>query len=259
MRDGIVFCHGFGYDEDYWQFLIPYFADFEIYGLDLGYYGKPYIKLPNNPGQKILGIGHSLGFLKLCQMNLKLDLLVGLNPFVDFLGKERILRRKRELELKMLRSSLLKSPQKCLEEFHARCGAHHDRSKFESLSLPAIHQDLDSLATTISLPAGKKIANKIFLLASEDDPVVPREIVLETCHAMNKENQLDQKETQETFIIKNQEDKKSNPSTKTSNINLGSNCNAWQLEFLESGGHALGYLHHELLHRKIRGFLNEHL
>lgn len=252
MRDGIVFCHGFAYDQDYWKSLMPYFEDHQIYTLDLGYFGKSARNLPQNPEQRLIGVGHSLGFLKLCQTNLKFDLLVGLNPFFNFLGQEKVLRRKRELELKMLKSSLIKSPKKTLEDFHTRSGAPFVRSKFDTLSLTHLLQDLDSLASPEVYKFDRKIAKKVFLLGSQDDPVVPKDIVYETCEEFKKKNHEkndDVEDKEKNFRI----------LEKISKSDLSLNGDDVRLEFIAGGGHALGHHHPGLIHGKIRRFLNEHI
>ena len=216
MKGDIVLCHGFGFDRDYWDSLIPYFSDYNIYNMDLGYYGRKTSTLPTLKSRKTIGIGHSLGFLKLAQLNLEFDLLVGLNPFLNFLGNQKELRRKRQLEFKMLKSSLNLSPKETLESFHLRCGASFDYEKFQNVSLRTLIEDLDY----ISYEHPKPNAKEILILASEDDPVVPKALTLE----------LEKPEFSHLRV-----------------------------EFLETGFHALGSLNSEWVQRKIKGHIDGNL
>ncbi len=170
MKGNLVLCHGFGFDRDYWNLLIPYFSDYQIFNMDLGYYGKKTSSLPPTTSRKTIGIGHSLGFLKLAQLNYDFDLLVGLNPFLNFLGNQKEIRRRRHLEFHMLKSNIKSSPEKALEAFHLRCGVPFEKAKFEHLSLHDLIQDLDYISYEHPMPNAKEI----LLFASEDDPVVPK-------------------------------------------------------------------------------------
>ena len=69
-----LLAHGFGFNNDYWKNLIP-LLDGNIYFLDD----------PNLDGSKVyIGIGHSLGFLKLNNSEFKFDALVALQGFLNY-------------------------------------------------------------------------------------------------------------------------------------------------------------------------------
>lgn len=214
MKGNLVLCHGFGFDSDYWDHLIPYFSNYQIFNMNLGYYGKKTSSLPPMTSQKTIGIGHSLGFLKLAQLNYEFDLLVGLNPFLNFMGRQKEIRRRRQLEFNMLKSNLKSSPEKTLEDFHMRCGAPFEKAKFEHLSLRDLTQDLDFISYEHPLPKAKEI----FLLASEDDPVVPKVITEDLMRPA---------------------------------------FSHLKVEFLKTGSHALGCLNPDLVQKKIKGYFDD--
>ncbi len=216
MKGNLVLCHGFGFDRDYWNLLIPYFSDYQIFNMDLGYYGKKTGPLLPATARKTIGIGHSLGFLKLAQLGHEFDLLVGLNPFLNFLGSQKEIRRRRQLEFQMLKNNMNSSPQTTLEAFHVRCGAPFESKKFEHLSLQDLTQDLDYISYEHPAPNIKDV----LLIASEDDPVVPKVLTKE--------------------LMK----------PEFSHLNV---------EFLKTGLHALGYLNPDLVQHRIRGYIDDHL
>lgn len=170
-----VFCHGFGYDLHYFNHLAPYFAQYECYFIDLGYFNKP-IKLPKLKKHKTIAIGHSFGLVKLVQMFENFDSLIGLGSFSNFLGQDQTLREIRQRELRSLQLSFMKNPISTLTNFYSRCGVaeYIDRANNSKLNLDLILADIELLTTNYTLP---NVATLI--LTSDDDPIVPKSIILD--------------------------------------------------------------------------------
>lgn len=169
-----VFCHGFGFNKHFWDNLTPYFVQEHCFFIDLGYFNRPYFP-PDFEGEKIIGIGHSLGLLKLIKFYKNFECLIGLNGFTNFLGNEAFLRRKRLLELKTLKRNLELNPKTTLKRFYERCGIPEfiDHCP-ENLVLEKMVSDLKVLETSIALPAVPTL-----LLMAADDPVVPQQLTME--------------------------------------------------------------------------------
>jgi pimeloyl-[acyl-carrier protein] methyl ester esterase len=171
----ILFCHGFGFDPTYWANLSSCFSHTTPHFIDLGYFGHSF--KPKTLKEPLIGVGHSLGFLKLLEMDLPFTHLIGLNAFTDFLGEDPFLKDKREKELSLLKRNLLKSPHTTLKNFYTRCGLKlGDFKNPQILSLNALVKDLDFLKTAVfekDFPCPTLIINTL------DDVIVPKEITLE--------------------------------------------------------------------------------
>lgn len=164
-----IFCHGFGFDADFWKNISPYFAAEKCTYLDLGYFDAAAKDIPDDGGQRI-GIGHSLGLLKLLETNKKFDALIGLNSFVNFLGNEPNLRKKRLADLVLFKEYLEKSPIDTLDNFYQRCGIpHEDIKKQLDLHQNRLLADLDHLSMDVAVP--KTIP--MLIIGTLDDPITP--------------------------------------------------------------------------------------
>jgi pimeloyl-[acyl-carrier protein] methyl ester esterase len=164
-----VFCHGFGFNSHFWDNLAPYFANEKCSFIDLGYFKNPSSKIEFH-GEKIIGIGHSIGFQKLLELNIDFDCLIGLNSFTDFLGTDPSLRTKRQIELKALEQNYIKNPRNSLEAFYKTCKIKFN--EYTELDLDLLLSDLKSLNLKINIPD-----IPILIMATDKDPIVPRQII----------------------------------------------------------------------------------
>ena len=167
-----VFCHGFGFDTRFWERIAPYFSQEKCSFIDLGYFNKR-TEIQYLDNQAIVGIGHSIGLSKLLSMYGNFDCLIGLNGFINFLGCDQALYKKRQTELKALRSSFLKHPETTLRNFYWRCDVPeliecHD---FSNLDIDLILSDLQWLQKEYKLPNVPTL-----ILSSDDVLVVPESI-----------------------------------------------------------------------------------
>ena len=171
MKKHFVFCHGFGFDKNFWSNLAPYFAKEQCTYLDLGYFGN---KCEFNSAEsklQLVGIGHSLGLTKLLNLNKNFDYLIGLNSFTNFLGNDLTLRNKKAGELDMLKKNFIKCPLRTLKNFYRRCGlpSFINHAQPEKLNPSKMLTDLDSLFISITPPKN----TPILIIGSENDEIVP--------------------------------------------------------------------------------------
>jgi pimeloyl-[acyl-carrier protein] methyl ester esterase len=168
-----VFCHGFGFDIHFWERIAPYFSQEKCSFIDLGYFNKR-IENQHLHNQAIIGIGHSIGLSKLLSMYSNFDGLIGLNGFINFLGSDQAIYKKRQTELKALRSGFLKDADTTLRNFYVRCGAAEliEYNDFSNLDLDLILSDLQWLQKEYKLPNVPTL-----ILSSNDDMVVPHSII----------------------------------------------------------------------------------
>lgn len=167
-----VFCHGFGFDTQFWERIAPYFSQEKCSFIDLGYFGN---RVDNTYlcNQRVIGIGHSVGLSKLISMYSNFDYLIGLNSFVNFLGSDQIERKKRQKELNALRLSFLKDPDSAIKNFYIRCDIEEliECTDFSSLNRDLILSEFEWLQKEYKLPEVPTL-----ILSSNDDLVVPHAI-----------------------------------------------------------------------------------
>lgn len=176
-----VFFNGFGADYKYWDDLLPYFFDENYVLLSENYFKSPddhdieYLKKICK-GKKLIGIGHSLGYHKLCDLNkkyefFKLNKIVSIEGFSQYLGSLEPMRSIRRFFLDLMKIGYTCFPKLTLSNFMLMCGA-------PMLSLPSnlnqdvLMNDLDLLYSSIESP---KIPHLV--LSSFDDWVIPFNIV----------------------------------------------------------------------------------
>ena len=167
-----VFCHGFGFDTQFWERIAPYFSQEKCSFIDLGYFGN---RVDNTYlcNQRVIGIGHSVGLSKLISMYSNFDYLIGLNSFVNFLGSDQIERKKRQKELNALRLSFLKDPDSAIKNFYIRCDIEEliECTDFSNLNRDLILSEFEWLQKEYKLPEVPTL-----ILSSNDDLVVPHAI-----------------------------------------------------------------------------------
>jgi pimeloyl-[acyl-carrier protein] methyl ester esterase len=213
MNKYFIFCHGFGFDSTFWDNLRPFFANYSCVFLDLGYFGNRRVELKIPPFTQVVGVGHSLGFMKLLNFDIKFDYIIGLNSFTNFLGNDLELRRARTIELERLRENLLKSPISTLERFYQRCGASSPNKDLSDICLERLTDDLEFLKSESKFQKD----SKFLILSSEDDVVVPKELVQDNFEGFRREITL---------------------------------------KFFPNGSHALGLLSPKSVYETIEGFIN---
>lgn len=150
-----LLAHGFGFDNSYWQNLIPILdAEYEFFdrNIDLR---KEYI-----------GIGHSLGFLKLNNSGIKFKALICLQGFLNFCGNnsERIENLNRMIEL------CLKNPKNLLKFFYRLCGYNGKIPK--DISAISLIKDLEMMKGSYFHCGARTL-----VIGSNSDKVVEKNII----------------------------------------------------------------------------------
>lgn len=168
----LIFCHGFGFDASFWDPLLPYLYDIPCTFLELGYFKAPSQNITSLPqGFRYIGVGHSLGFIKLithaCAPTL--DAYIGINAFFNFLGHGSPLYEQRLHEWKVLSRNIKRNPNQTLINFYKRCHVpvpnHHKITEDGFLRAQA---DLALLKASYAPPACP-----IYMLNTDSDPVAP--------------------------------------------------------------------------------------
>jgi pimeloyl-[acyl-carrier protein] methyl ester esterase len=122
-----VLAHGFGFSNDYWNNLAPLLDGYVHYLGDLDI----------DSDLEFIGIGHSLGFLKLNNSSLKFKRLIGLQGFLNYCGDSGRLRRIIEPKLDELIARFTKDSRSGLREFREACGytnASHNSQPHEYMA-----------------------------------------------------------------------------------------------------------------------------
>lgn len=166
-----VFCHGFGFDATFWNPLRPYFIGADTIYLDLGYFDNPCMLIHADDAVDFIGIGHSLGLMKLMSLGIKFKCLVGLHGFIHFLGFDQQLYRRRERELMHLIKQFTRSPEATLMAFYQRTGVPWDLATRNAFNQTPLLKDLRSLAH----PMQSNV--QLLVLGSNDDKITPPELI----------------------------------------------------------------------------------
>ena len=172
MKRCFVFCHGFAFDKSFWENLQPYFIKEECIFLDLGYFSEKYLPHLEQEDMEFIGIGHSLGLLKLLSLNIKFAYLIGLNSFVNFLGNEEKLHLKRAQELQILKNNFIAHPIATLKHFYRTCGVSIENSKIVYINKEPLLEDLEFIAKSFAL----QDESKTLIIGSKDDAIVPVQV-----------------------------------------------------------------------------------
>jgi len=174
MKDTcFIFCHGFGFDSTFWNPLKCFFSKQNILYMDLGYFADT----PNviqsitrnlDDNTHYIGVGHSLGLIKLLSLNIPFTHLIGLHGFIHFLGFDLRLHQTREREWMGLKRQFARSPELTLKRFYQMTGVSFDMSQ-NLIHRNTLQRDLDALNQSSILPP----MVPTLILGAIDDSIVP--------------------------------------------------------------------------------------
>ena len=184
MKRVFLLYHGFAFTSDFWQPLLPFFSNEQVIVVEEGYYGaasfrnKPYDCVGSenignfiDPGTQVIGIGHSHGLLCLLRSKINFFCLIGLHAFLNFLGNDPLILKRRNLEyrafLRRLRSDHITS----VRNFLGRCGV--DAQNFPPIE-KADRAKLLQGAEDLVLPYLNSLPCRLAVVNSDADPTVPR-------------------------------------------------------------------------------------
>jgi len=162
MKKMFVFCHGFSLTPDYWNSLLPYFSKENIQTWDVY---DPKFQYTYLPDFEYIGVGHSLGLIKLLQSPIPWKCLIGLNAFIDFIAEDD----NRRQQLIRMQQQFVVKPSLTVKNFHQRCGL----PKADVQLPPQLATDLQAMHQVYHLPQ----STPCLILGAHDDLVVPPSVV----------------------------------------------------------------------------------
>lgn len=250
-----LFCHGFGFKNDYWDNFIkvcdensalhqPFFADpAPIYEfLDENF--------ELDERKKYIGIGHSLGFLKLNNLKIQnptmnLKALVGLQGFLNFCGTDPVKKKIRQRNLDKMIKIFSKDPVNALNFFWKACGYPKECAfpssdsffdSFPDLSQNKLISDLGLMKESFdhcSVPT--------LIIGSSDDSIVEPSVLLDN-FGRKSADKADKKEGEEE-----KSGKKEDKSDKMASL--------IHLDFVSGVSHILGFAKSRETFETIQAFL----
>lgn len=125
FKTNYLFCHGFGFSDDYWDGFVQLLEHFS--GEDNCSCEFFDAKFTPDKNTEYIGIGHSVGFLKLNNFKrqnpkMRMKALVGLQGFLDFCGSDPAKRKTRIENLDKMIRVFGKNPENALRFFWRACG-----------------------------------------------------------------------------------------------------------------------------------------
>lgn len=176
----LAFFSGFGADYRFWNNLIPYFSDYECVLLSENYFCEP-TEVDDSSlrkifaGRRVIGIGHSLGYMKLCLMQEKYNFftmskIVSIEGFSNYLSDNALVRPSRKMSLEIMKTCYSINPIGTLIWFQSICGAVPDMP--EKVDQQLLMKDLNLLDGKVALPDIPHL-----VLSSVDDFVIPYSVI----------------------------------------------------------------------------------
>ena len=184
-----VFFNGFGSDYKFWDNILPYFSEHNYVLLSENYFNYPedydskYLKKLFK-GKELIGVGHSLGYHKLCDLNQKYDFfnlkkIVSVEGFSHYLGRSEPMKSFRKFFLDLMKNNYTFFPKLTLQNFMTMCGAPMMSLPTE-LNKKLLMSDLDLLYSGIDSPEIPHL-----VLTSIDDWVIPFNIIEDNFRNLN--------------------------------------------------------------------------
>lgn len=129
-----LLCSGFGFDSGYWKNLIPLLdSEYEFFDSSFRVSER----------KDYVGIGHSLGFLKLNNSEIKFRALVGLQGFLNFCSSEPSRNSFLQKNLNRMMINCERDTERFLEFFRKLCGYEGEVEK--KFSKEELLKDLESM------------------------------------------------------------------------------------------------------------------
>lgn len=235
MKQCIIFCHGWAGNVSFWGNLKPFFDAENINNinfkyLDLEYFGNNHLikscsyntlltYVQQNKQLHFIGIGHSIGLIKLLSLNIEFKALIGLQSFINFLGNDRLLNKQRKLEWLSLKQQFNHNSLNTLKNFYQLANLEpkfikdlfNKKNQYYYLNKHSLTQDLELLSVNFSLYNNVPI----LIVGAMDDVIVPPELIIDNfAHLKNV-----------------------------------------TIDMLNTGRHSVGYRSAELIYQKIKFFL----
>lgn len=158
-----LLCHGFGFTNEYWNSFVP------LLDGNVEFFDK---NLRPTSGKNYIGVGHSLGFLKLNNSGIKFRALIGLQGFLNFCGNNPIKKKVLQKNLDRMISAFEKNPKQALAFFYKLCG--YDGKIPSDISREELICDLKIMKSSFD-----HCKVPTLIIGSEDDQVVAKNILLD--------------------------------------------------------------------------------
>ncbi|AHX11526.1 alpha/beta hydrolase family protein [Neorickettsia helminthoeca str. Oregon] len=176
----IIFCHGWGFDDRFWNPIIHMFEQDRVCALSLGYFHSQNAGEIMETKNHCIGVCHSLGMMKLISLfGNKLTHLIGINSFVNFLGNESDLHRKRSLILETMIRNFTRDPMRTLKKFQSSVLDGESSPEYKNQQIPKGAPNFSVLSSDLEkLRLDQCISDiPILIIGSIDDKVVPVELI----------------------------------------------------------------------------------
>lgn len=190
MNYAFVLMHGWGANGDYWQNLVDHLGSNDCFIYEQGYFlssgdftsSNEVLKdfIDNHQDDKIIGVGHSIGFIKLLEMDVKFDYVFGLQSFINFLGSNPSLEVV-EKSFDDFVSKFVENPAQGLKDKYISSGIYKyfDESLFreDNINNDLLMRDLESLREDKSHLLHKLPEGNYHIFGTSDDVIVPSFII----------------------------------------------------------------------------------
>jgi len=176
-----IFCHGWSTSSLFWKNLVFSLQAFCPIIWELGYFSKKNTKLllpvfPDKTKTTWIGVGHSLGLIKLLKTDIPFQGFISLQGFTNFLGEDPSLKSIRKQELDIMLKNFQNNPLKTLSYFHKICGLDSlmQQVHISDHNVHFLQNDLTKLYFSFNHLVKEK---PILALGSLDDTVVPIKLI----------------------------------------------------------------------------------
>ena len=162
-----LLCHGFGFSDEYWKNFIPLLdGDFEFF----------HDNFSSNSEKIYIGVGHSLGFLRLNNSEIKFRALVGLQGFLNFCGSNPTKKKSLQKNLDRMIFSFKKDPKRALEFFYELCryDGKIPSDIFDKNSREKLIRELEMMKSSF-----EHCKIPTLIIGSKNDCVVEKDILLD--------------------------------------------------------------------------------
>jgi pimeloyl-[acyl-carrier protein] methyl ester esterase len=159
MKPAYLLCHGFGFSHEYWRNLTP-LLDGDIVYFDKNFTAK----------RSYIGIGHSVGFQKLNNSDIKFDYLIGLQGFVNFCGSAEESKKEREQNIDRMIKAFQTNALMSLKMFYNACGYE---GSIPETPVEELIEDLISMKKSYRC----RDDCPVLIIGSDDDEIVPMSII----------------------------------------------------------------------------------
>lgn len=174
MKTLVLCLHGWGLDDRYFANLFFQKNSFDVRYLNLGHYGQEYLDFSIDGYDKIIGIGHSIGFAKLLISEIKFDYIISFAGFARYLNNQQDVNFHRTL-----RKNLVKNPIEFVKAIH-KLNNVNMIFDYEKLNIQKIISDFDFLEIVDVCELVKKFHGKGLHIYYDSDPVLLNKSINDT-------------------------------------------------------------------------------